>query len=97
MFPTSCLYYPLNYDCKWTIRRNYSYYLEFTKFFIQDDLQCNEDYLRIGDGVRLCGGRLPTRIFVDEIDGATDVVFHSNEKTTYPGFALRIVMEKGMM
>ena len=96
-FYDDCRDYPAFEDCKWTIRRDYPYYMEFTKFRIEERYECDADYLRIGDGTKMCGFMRPTSVFIDSTNGTTDVTFHSDRNNNYEGFEVRIVKEEGMM
>ena len=43
----------------------------------------------------MCGHKRPTSIFVDESDGKTEVLFHSDRNNNYRGFQAKIVKKEG--
>ena len=77
-FPGDGKFYMSNLNCTWTIHRNYTFFLRFTRFDVFKSHKCQFDYLRIGGGRKLCGNSLPDDVYVNA--GTTQLVFHSDSR-----------------
>ena len=94
--------YPSSYepskDCRTTIRFSNRILLRFLNFDIEDDSNCDYDYLIIYDGpddtsrqigAKLCGNTKPTEI---ESSGNTmHIQFHTDASTQRTGFLIQIL------
>ena len=94
VFALKGLNYRRNMNCVWTINRTYSYILKFDSFELEEDKsKCRYDYLRVGNGLRMCGKEIPKKIFVDATHGPLQLFFTSNNYSNFNGFSLTIIRE----
>ena len=95
-YPKHGGYYDNNLDCRWTIHRNYTFFLRFTRFDVDNDETaggCYFDYLRIGDGKKLWSSTLlQGDVFVSS--GTIQVIFQTDWYRTSTGFKLEIIEGK---
>ena len=96
-FPTNGDNYENNLNCKWTIKRNHPFALQFHRFDIEDVLDCGFDYLRVGeDGTKLCGKSIPDKYFMYRAGEEAMLVFHSDKVFNGKGFKVEIIKTEGM-
>ena len=91
-FPSNGVNYGNNMDCRWTIKRNYSFYLHFTRFDLERHHNCVWDFLRVNNGTKMCGNETH---LVNENKGVVaeaDVIFHSDGSVVGKGFRVEIRM-----
>ena len=74
-----------------TVEKGYGIKIEFKDFNIEDDENCQYDFLKVCDshnncGGKLCGDKLPAAITV--ATNTATVVFHSDDSETRKGFRL---------
>ena len=94
-YPGKGSYYPSNKLCKWTIKRNYTYVIEFLRFDVEDSRECKYNYLQVDGRGKLCGTNTPPAILIDKHRGRVDVTFSSYFWGTGKGFHMKIVKDPG--
>jgi len=90
--------YPKNQDCKWTFTTTTGKIkMLFDKFNVEWSKTCKtKDYLFVGQISKytktwLCGSSIPKNYKLVSKGKEMTVKFHSNSKTSKPGFKVRLV------
>ena len=77
--------------CTWSIDRNYSFALVFTRFNLKYDQKCEYSYLQVNGREKLCGSEIPNPVFMDLGVNSTQLTFFSTGSGAKQNFELRIL------
>ena len=83
--------YPQNADCTIKIQttRQHRLQIYFNSFDLENSENCVNDFVKVGNGPKLCGSTLPDPIFPKS--EKVDIIFHSNDYLEGFGFSLTYV------
>ena len=83
--------YPQNADCTIKLRTAKQHQLQiyFNSFDLESSENCANDFVKVGNGQKLCGNKLPDPVFPKS--EKVDIIFHSNDYWEGFGFSLSYV------
>ena len=91
-YPGNGRKYRDNARCRWTIKRNSSFVLSFTRFSVEHHSSCKNDYVQIGVGNRMGGDSIPDYLYFNATSPVSlHLTFKSNIVRTYKGFRVQVI------
>ena len=89
VFPGNEKEYQNGLNCAWTIQRAYTFKLKFNRFDVEQEENCDYDYLQVSDKDKFCGTQLPLEIIWN--NGTLPLLFQSDGSINGTGFELEII------